>query len=229
MIAYPRWKIALVAIVLALGIFLALPNLFGEENALQLAADRAAVTDSDRAAVEQILKDKGVVPSGIFLEQGRLTLRFSSKQDQLKARDLIAEARPNQFTIALSQASRVPAWMRNMGLSPIKLGLDLRGGVYLVYQVDVQGAVKQLLDRHEQDFRASLRNARVAYQDVVVDYAENRVRVLFRDADSFAKGRAAILADSRNLNLTEITVGGAPALQLQLTPQEIKERETYAV
>ncbi len=108
MIAYPRWKIALVAIVLLLGIFLALPNLFGDENALQLAADRAAVTDGDRIAVEQILKDKGVTPSGVFLEQGRLTLRFSSKTDQLKARDMIAEARPGQFTIALSQASRVP-------------------------------------------------------------------------------------------------------------------------
>jgi len=111
----------------------------------------------------------------------------------------------------------------------VKLGLDLRGGVYLVYQVDVQGAVKQLLDRHEQDFRASLRNARVPYQDVQVDYPINRVRVLFRDADSFTKGKAAILADSRNLTLTDVTVDGAPALELKLTPQEIKEREDYAV
>ncbi len=95
MISYPRWKIALVAIVLLAGIFLALPNLFGEENALQLAADRAAVTESDRRGIEQILKDKGVTPSGVFLEQGRLTLRFSSKQDQLKARDVIGEARPS--------------------------------------------------------------------------------------------------------------------------------------
>jgi preprotein translocase subunit SecD len=229
MIAYPRWKIVLVAVVLALGIFLALPNLFGEENALQLARDRAAVLDGDRTAVEQILKDKGVTPTGSFLDQGRLTLRFRSKQDQLKARDLIAEANPNQFTIALSQASRVPEWMRNLGLSPLKLGLDLRGGVYLVYQVDVQGAVKQLLDRHEQDFRASLRNARVPYQDVVVDYPTFRVRVLFRDADSMAKGKAAILADSRNLNLAETTVDGAPALELKLSPQEIKERQDYAV
>ena len=205
MIAYPRWKVALVAIVLAVGIFLAMPNLFGEENALQLARDRAAVLDSDRTAVEQILKDKGVTPTGAFLDQGRLTLRFSSKKDQLKARDLIVEARPNQFTIALSQASRVPEWMRSLGLSPLKLGLDLRGGVELVYQVDVQGAVKQLLDRHEQDFRASLRNAHVPYQDVVVDYPTYRVRVLFRDADSLTKGKAAILADSRNLNLTEVT------------------------
>jgi preprotein translocase subunit SecD len=229
MIAYARWKIVLVAVVLALGMFLAVPNLFGEENALQLARDRAAVLEADRAAVEQVLKDKGVTPTGAFLDQGRLTLRFASKQDQLKARDLIAEARPNQFTIALSQASRVPEWMRNLGLSPLKLGLDLRGGVYLVYQVDVQGAVKQLLDRHEQDFRASLRTARVPYQDVVVDYPAYRVRVLFRDADSLAKGKAAMLADSRNLSLTDTTVDGAPAVELKLTPQEIKERQDYAV
>jgi preprotein translocase subunit SecD len=229
MIAYPRWKLALVAIMVALGIFLAMPNLFGEESALQLARDRAAVLDSDRMAVEQILKDKGVAPTGAFLDQGRLTLRFTSTQDQLKARDLINEARPNQFTIALSKASRVPEWMRNLGLSPMKLGLDLRGGVYLVYQVDVQGAVKQLLDRHEQDFRASLRNAHVPYQDVAVDYPTYRVRVLFRDADGAAKGKSAMLADSRNLNFIETTVDGAPALELKLTPQEIKERQDYAV
>ena len=229
MISYPRWKIALVAVVLLIGIFLAVPNLFGEEDALQLARDRAAVLDSDRTSVEQLLKDKKVTPDGAFLDQGRLTLRFSSKQDQLKARDVIAEAHPNEFTIALSQASRVPEWMRSLGLSPLKLGLDLRGGVYLVYQVDVQGAVKQLLDHHEQDFRASLRNARVVYQDVLVDYPTDRVRVLFRDQDSFNKGKAAIQTDNRNLNLTDVTVDGAPALQLTLTPQEIKERQDYAV
>ncbi len=229
MISYARWKIVLVAVLVILGIFLALPNLFGEESALQLARDRAVVTADDRTNVELLLKDKGVVPSGAFLDQGRLTLRFSSQQDQIKARDAIAEARPDQFTIALSQASRVPEWMRNLGLSPLKLGLDLRGGVYLVYQVDVQGAVKQDLDRREQDFRASMRTAHVPYQDVQVDYPTNRVRVTFRDADSYAKGKAAILADNRNLSLNDITVDGAPALELILTPQEIKEREDYAV
>ena len=217
------------AIVLLFGILLALPNLFGEENALQFARDRAAVQDGDRASIERLLADKGVKATGAFLDQGRLTLRFATKQDQLKARDVIAEGQPNEYTIALSQASRVPEWMRNLGLNPLKLGLDLRGGVYLVYQVDVAGAVKQQLDHHEQDFRASLRNARIGYQDVQVDYAQNRVRVLFRDADSFAKGRAAILADSRNLTLTDATVDGSPTLDLVLTPAEIKEREDYAI
>jgi preprotein translocase subunit SecD len=229
MIAYPRWKMVLVAVVIALAVLLALPNVFGEESALQLVRDRAAVQASDRDAVVQLLQSKDVKPTGIFLDQGRLTLRFASKQDQLKARDIITEARPNEFTVALTQASRVPDWMRSIGLSPLKLGLDLRGGVYLVYQVDVAGAVKQLLDHREQDFRASLRNAHVPYQDVVVDYPGNRVRVLFHDADNLAKGNAAIVADNRNLHLTETTVGGVPALELLLTPQEIKDRQDSAV
>jgi preprotein translocase subunit SecD len=229
MISYPRWKMLLVGFVVLIGILLALPNVFGEESALQLVRDRALVTEQDRSSVEQLLVSKSIKPDGAFLDQGRLTLRFASKQDQLKARDVIAEARPSDFTIALTQASRVPEWMRNLGLSPLKLGLDLRGGVYLVYEVDVQGAVRQLLDHREQDFRASLRNAKAPYKDVQVDYPGFRVRVLFRDPESVAKGRDAILADNRNLSLTEVTADGGPALQLELTPQEIKEREDYAV
>jgi preprotein translocase subunit SecD len=229
MISYPRWKMVLVALVIALAVLLALPNAFGEESALQLVRDRAAVQAGDRDSVLQLLQSKDVKPTGVFLDQGRLTLRFASKQDQLKARDVITEARPNEFTVALTQASRVPDWMRSIGLSPLKLGLDLRGGVYLVYQVDVGGAVKQLLDHREQDFRASLRNAHVPYQDVVVDYPGNRVRVLFHDADNLAKGNAAIVADNRNLHLTATSVGGAPALELALTTQEIKDRQDSAV
>jgi preprotein translocase subunit SecD len=229
MIAYPRWKIALVAIVIAIGVLFVVPNLFGEQSALQFAKDSGELQIADRDAIEQVLKDKGVVPTGAFLEQGRLTLRFASTEDQLKARDLVAEAKPDQYTIALSRASRVPEWMRNLGLNPLKLGLDLRGGVYLVYEVDVQGAVKQALDRDEQDFRASLRTAKVPYQDVVVDYPGNRVQVLFRDEDSRTKGRAAILADNRNMILTDTTVGGSPSLQLQFDAQQIQARENDAV
>jgi preprotein translocase subunit SecD len=229
MISYPRWKIALVAVVILIGVLFAVPNLFGEQSALQFAKDGGSLVEGDRIAIEKLLADKGVVPTGAFLDQGRLTLRFASTEEQLKARDIVGEARHDQYTIALSKASRVPEWMRNLGLNPLKLGLDLRGGVYLVYEVDVQGAIKQQLDHEEQDFRASLRNARVAYQDVVVDYPHNSVRVLFRDADSFAKGKAAILADNRNVTFTDTTVDGAPALQLALTADEIKKREDDAV
>ena len=85
MIGYARWKIVLVAVVMIIGVFLALPNIFGQESALQLAADRAAVTEADRTAVVQLLADKSITPTGVFLEQGRLTLRFATTTDQLKA------------------------------------------------------------------------------------------------------------------------------------------------
>ncbi|HUX72783.1 MAG TPA: protein translocase subunit SecD [Steroidobacteraceae bacterium] len=229
MTAYPRWKIVLVAIVMLLAILLALPNLFGEASALQLAKDQSAVGDADRSSIEKLLRDKGVALTGAFIEQGRLTLRFASKRDQQNARKIISAAMPNVYTIALAMASRVPNWMRNLGLSPLKLGLDLRGGVYLVYQVDVQGAVKQELDQYEQDFRASLRNAHAPYLDVRVDYPDNRVVVLFRDAAGFAKGKEAMQSDNRSLNLQDTTVGGSPAVELTMTPQDIKQREDYAV
>jgi preprotein translocase subunit SecD len=231
MIAYPRWKMILVAIFLIVGIMLALPNVFGEESALQLARDRAAVTDADRQALEKLLQEHQIALDGAFLDQaaGHLTLRFASTTEQLKARDVISTARHDDFTVALSKASRVPEWMRKLGFNPVKLGLDLRGGVYLVYQVDVQGAIKQLLDHDEQDFRGSLRNARVTYQDVVVDYGLGRVRVLFRDADSYAKGKAAIAADNRSFLFADTTVDGNPALDYVLSPQQIKERQDGAV
>ncbi|HUY84453.1 MAG TPA: protein translocase subunit SecD [Steroidobacteraceae bacterium] len=229
MTAYPRWKIAFVAFVLLLGILLASPNLFGEQSALQLAKEQSAVGDSDRIAIDKLLAAKGVPLAGSFLEQGRLTLRFATRADQQKARAAISAAMPNEYTIALTSASRVPDWMRRFGLTPVKLGLDLRGGVYLVYQVDIQAAVKQELERYDQDFRASLRNAHVPYLDVRADYPDNRVVVSFRDAASFAKGRDAIESDNRTLNFLETTVGKLPALQLTLTPQQIQQREHYAV
>jgi len=166
-----------------------------------------------------------VTPDGAFLDQGRLTLRFKSTLDQLKARDLIAEARPNQFTIALSKASRCRSDAQS-GFESHQIGLGPSRRRVPRYQVDVQGAVKQLLDHHEQDFRASLRNAAWCIKTCWWITHESRA-VLFRDADSFAKGKAAILADSRNLSLTDATVDGAPALELHLTPQEIKERQDY--
>ncbi|NNM60963.1 MAG: protein translocase subunit SecD [Steroidobacteraceae bacterium] len=229
MTAYPRWKIVLVAIVMLIGLLFASPNLFGQQSALQLAKDQSAVAEPDRIAIEKLLAEKGIPLAGSFIEQGRLTLRFATPADEKKAHEAISKAMPNKYTIALSSASRVPDWMRRFGLTPVKLGLDLRGGVYLVYQVDIQAAVKQELDRFNQDFRASLRNAHVPYEDVKVDYANNRVTVLFRDAANFAKGREAIESDNRSLNFDETTVGNAPALQLTLTPQQIKQREDYAV
>ena len=131
---YPAWKIWLVAIVMLVALLLALPNVFGEAPALQLSRnDRAAFNDQTQAAVTGILAGKGVPVDAEYREGDRLVLRFDSVERQLAARDAIRTAAPREYLIALSQAPRMPGWMRKVGLKPMSLGLDLRGGVYFLY------------------------------------------------------------------------------------------------
>ena len=149
--SYPAWKIWLVAIVMAAAVLLALPNLFGEAPALQLSRnDRAPFDDASQAAVTAILVARDAPAEASYREGDRLVLRFASVDQQLKARDAIRETAPRDYLVALSEVPRTPGWMRWIGLKPMSLGLDLRGGVYFMYEVDVKGAVKQLLDSMER-------------------------------------------------------------------------------
>ncbi len=105
----------------------------------------------------------------MYREGDRLVLRFDTVEQQLKAREAIRGAAPRDYLIALSQARAHPAWMRALGLKPMSLGLDLRGGVYFLYEVDVQGAVKQLLESMERDYRTLLRDERIPFTGVQIE------------------------------------------------------------
>src|SRR5579872_2128460 len=169
MLEYPRWKYLLVAIVLLLGLLFALPNLFGDDPALQVARkDRAPVAATAAAPVEAYLKERGVSFEKSYIDDGRLMLRFSNVPEQLKARDAVNEHFKDEYVTALSFASRAPPFLARLGLRPMPLGLDLRGGLYLLYQVDVNGAVSQLLDGYAQDARRILAAANIPFKDVAV-------------------------------------------------------------
>ncbi len=140
---YPAWRLWLVAVVMALALVLALPNVFGEAPALHISRDdRAAFTELTQAEVTGLLAAKAVPVAASWLEGDRLVLRFDDAAQQRQAREAIAAAAPRQYLVALSQAPRMPGWMRALGLKPMSLGLDLRGGVYFLYEVDVAGAVR---------------------------------------------------------------------------------------
>ena len=125
---YPAWKMWLVAVVLALATLLALPNVFGEAPALQLSRnDRSAFDEPGQAAVIGLLEAKGIPVDASYTEGDRLVLRFAKVEQQLAARDAIQEGAPRQYLIALSQVSRMPEWMRGLGLKPMSLGLDRDG------------------------------------------------------------------------------------------------------
>ena len=238
MLHFARWKSITVLVALILGLLFALPNLFGTDPALQLALrNYEAVSETQQKDVEDFLRGKQVTFADSYIEDGKLMIRFGSVPEQLKARDAIAEEMANQYVEALASAPRTPRFLRALGLRPMNLGLDLRGGLYLLYQVDVEGAVRQLLERLEQDFRRTLRTERISYVTVEASQggepsAQNRdpntVRVVLRDAADLDKARAVLIKANPDITI-ELGGGPTPTLTARLTPAQIKERQDYAI
>ena len=227
--SYPAWKIWLVAIVMAAALLLALPNLFGEAPALQLSRnDRTAFDDASQAAVTAILIAKDVPAAATYREGDRLVLRFASVDQQLKARDAIRETAPRDYLVALSQVPRTPGWMRSLGLKPMSLGLDLRGGVYFMYEVDVKGAVKQLLDSMERDYRTLLRDERIPYTGIEND-GQGSVKILLRSGDDASKVASLLRKRDPNLQIATDRLGEGGSVTVTLLPEQVKERQDFAI
>jgi preprotein translocase subunit SecD len=224
---YPLWKGVLLAAILAAAILFALPNWYGESPALQLSRrDRAVFDDAAAAEIEGALKQAGVPAEEVYVDgDGRLWARFVRVDDQLEARDAIQRSYEGQYAIALTNASRAPGWLQALGLEPMSLGLDLRGGMLLVYEVDTEGAVAQLLQRMERDFRKVLRDAQIQYREVAV--SGNAVHVTLRDATKIEAARRALLEYDPVLTLAEETLSGS--LTATLTEAAIKDRQAFAI
>jgi preprotein translocase subunit SecD len=234
MLEFPRWKYWLVAVVLLLATVVALPNVFGEDAALQMVRkDRAAVGADAGREVVRLLADRGVAVTRNYEDQGRLMLHFDSVAQQLKARDAVNEAYGKDYATALSFASRAPDWLRSVGLRPMSLGLDLRGGLHLLYQVDVDGAVSQLLEVYEQDVRRALGGAGLAFTDVtpvaVGAPKPNGLRILLPAGSDIGAVREALRRILPDLAYSEVPSAEGPALQMLLTPVQVRERQDYAI
>ena len=234
MLEFPRWKYWLVAVVLLLATVVALPNVFGEDAALQMVRkDRAAVGADAGREVIRLLADRDVAVSRNYEDQGRLMLHFDSVAQQLKARDAVNEAYGKDYATALSFASRAPDWLRSVGLRPMSLGLDLRGGLHLLYQVDVDGAVSQLLEVYEQDVRRALGGAGLAFTDVtpvaVGAPKPNGLRILLPAGSDIDAAREALRRILPDLAYSEVPSAEGPALQMLLTPVQVRERQDYAI
>jgi preprotein translocase subunit SecD len=222
-------------VVLVLAAVFALPNVFGEDAALQVARkDRAAVEAEGQRAVEDYLRGKGVSFSRSYVDNGRLMLHFAEVPEQLKARDLVNENFARDYVTALSFASRAPDWLRNVGLRPMPLGLDLRGGLYLLYQVNVDGAVEQLLEVYEQDLRRALSQANVVFVDVARvaedSVKPNGLRILLPEGSTAEDAaREAVRKVLPDLTVAPVATASGRALQVVLTPAQVKERQDYAI
>ena len=195
MLEYSRWKYLVILLVLALSVLYAVPNAFPQDPAVQVTANRGAKVDAALQRVEAALK-KAAVPfkSSAIEKDGNLMVRTASDDDQSKAADVIRDELGSGYVAALNQASTVPGWMQAVGAKSMSLGLDLRGGVYFLMQVDRQAALAKQFEATAEDIRGSFRDNRILFSSVEPAGGSTVVARLNPGQDS-AKARQLISRD----------------------------------
>ena len=229
---YPLWKYLLIIAVVAVGSLYALPNLYGKDPALQISATRAAeISELTRFSVEDALAEAGLEHTAMDLGANSLTVRFNDEGAQLKAREVVKEALGQAYTVALNLAPATPGWLRLLGAEPMFLGLDLRGGVHFLMEVDMEAAVAKAEERYVSDIRTQLRDQRIRYKTIT----RNRGGVLlarFRDDEQRQRGAAEIEDNFPDLEAQRLAANAEAQefpLALRLSESSIKETRRLAL
>ena len=219
---YPLWKNLLIAFTLVVAVVYTLPNFYGEVPAIQISPAKSTqkVDEGLKARVEQALKTANLATDGIFLDASTLKVRFADTDTQLKAKDLVQAQLGEDFVVALNLVSRSPAWLTAIGALPMYLGLDLRGGVHFLLQVDMKSALLKKLDGLASYVRTELRDKRSPYSGVTREGQTLQIR--FRDAETRAKAAKEIARALPDLTLTDQDAGGEYRLIATLRAEEQK-------
>jgi preprotein translocase subunit SecD len=225
---YPAWKYLLIIVLLVVGILYALPNLYGEDPAVQVSSLRGApLGDTLAGVVETRLADSKLKPKSIEAANERLLVRFTNTEDQLAAADLIKEALGADYVVALNLAPSTPHWLQAIGALPMYLGLDLRGGVHFLMEVDMDAAIQKALERYASDLRTVLRDAKVRYISIRVN--GDKLSMKFRSAEDRSKATESIHDQYRDLQLKDVDEGDSYVLEIALSEQEIRETRSLAL
>lgn len=234
MLEYARWKYILIAVVMLLGLAFATPNFFGEDPALQVVRrDREPIEATAQQSIEAFLRERGVAFTRTYLDEGRLMARFGGVPQQLRARDAINEGLAKEYVTALTFAPRTPEALRWVGLRPMPLGLDLRGGLYLLYEVDVKGAVGQLLEGYERDFARALAAKDIRWTDIGTTSAggaaPNAVRLTLPAGVDPSQALETLRAAHPDLAFEADRTDAGSTITAVLTPVQIRTRQDYAI
>ena len=222
---YPTWLNWLVLVILLLGAVLAMPNIYGSVPAVQVAsADGKPYAETKVAQIVRVLEAAELTPEAAYIQDGRVVLRFAAVEEQQSAGDRLRERFGSSSNIALTLAPKLPAWVRNLGLSPMSLGLDLRGGVYVLLEVDMDAAIENRINLYEQDFAERLQEANIRRQ-VRVEGQTITVRVA-RDED-FDEARDIVRNADRDLLILDGEDGRS--FRVRMSEQQIKARHDFAI
>ncbi|AWL12736.1 Protein translocase subunit [Saliniradius amylolyticus] len=215
----------MVILVVAVCALYASPNLYGEDPAVQVSAGRnAEVNTQTLEQVQQTLQQQNIDAKGVALEEQQILVRLNSDDAQLPTREALERALGDDYVVALNLAPATPDWLESLGAGPMKLGLDLRGGVHFLMEVDMSAALGRALENLEEDFRTSLREERLRYRRV--ELVENGLEVQFRDAETLEQAVSFLEEKNPQLRIVE---GDELTIKATLTEQRLKEIREYAL
>jgi len=226
---YPLWKYLLILVVLAAGLIYSLPNLYPEDPAVQIssASGDTTIDDGELERVQRALSDAGITIKAIERDASSVLIRLADADEQLQARDRIAAMLDDDFVVALNLAESTPAWLQALSASPMTLGLDLRGGVHFLLEVDMDAAVTQRLEVNASAMREQLRSERIRYRGSEI---EGRTLTLtFTTEEDRDAARRLISREFRDFDYQNVGDGRGAALAMTLTDQAVSEIQDYAV
>ena len=225
---YPLWKNVLIRVVIMIGGFVAMPNLYGDDPAIQVSAGRSGTIDlALMSDVETALKSASIDYKGATLDDGRLLVRFMDADTQLRAKEVLNSAIEGDYIVALNLASTTPDWLAMFGAEPMNLGLDLRGGVHFLMEVDMDAAVKQALNGSSSEFRTLLRDEKIRYKKIQVNHKD--VIVSFRSEEHRDQAETKMAREYNQFTVEVLEDVTAPSLSLALTPVAIREIRSTAL
>lgn len=200
---FPIWKNILIIMLMAVGILYALPNLFGNDPSVQLSSSSTSVElDKSQAdAIQASIKNAAIPVKSFEFDKGKILARFNNTDDQLKAADLLREEYRKIATVALNLAPATPGWLSALGADPMYLGLDLRGGVHFLLEVDMNAALKQAEERYYNDIKTALRTEKIRYQSVSKD--EGQIKVALKTEQQKNDALRVLSDEFRQLSLSE--------------------------
>ena len=224
------WKYLLIALVLAVGSFYALPNIFGNDPGVQIRGARGASVDgSTMTRIEDLLDNASLEIKSIALDADGIKVRFGDSEDQLTARDLIEEDLGSGYTTALTLLSDAPAWLTDSGASPMYLGLDLRGGVHFLLEVDMDNAIDRARERYVGDIKSILRERKLRYRSVRPNPAGS-IEITLRDASQLQQAREVVEQHLPELRVRPEQDGArADVLVARLSDDQIDEIKEFAL
>jgi len=223
---YPLWKYIMLVVVIAVGLLYALPNLYGEDPAVQITGARGvAASEQTLIQVQNTLKEEKITAKSVALEEGAILARFDTTDIQLRAREALMAVLGDKYVVALNLAPATPRWLTMISAEPMKLGLDLRGGVHFLMEVDMDTALSKLQEQTTEALRSDLREKGIAYTNV--RKADNYgVDILFRD--SAARDAAVSYLGPRHRDLV-ITNQGNNSMRAVMSDARLSEAREYAV